>query len=74
MSQIAFQDQGSVHHCHGCGPANEKGLRLKSYWDGDEAVAQILRISPREQRDCLAVHEAHAAGRIGDAAAREQLV
>ncbi len=37
--QIAFQDQGSVRHCHGCGAANEKGLRLKSYWDGDEAVA-----------------------------------
>jgi len=39
MDEIAFQDQGSVHHCHGCGAANEKGLRLKSYWDGDEAVA-----------------------------------
>lgn len=37
---LAFQDQGSAHHCHGCGAANEKGLRLKSYWDGDEAVAQ----------------------------------
>ncbi|MBM4298706.1 MAG: PaaI family thioesterase, partial [Deltaproteobacteria bacterium] len=36
---VAFQDQGSVHHCHGCGAANEKGLQLKSYWDGDEAVA-----------------------------------
>ncbi len=40
MSAVAFQDQGSVHHCHGCGAANEKGLRLKSYWDGDEAVAR----------------------------------
>jgi acyl-coenzyme A thioesterase PaaI-like protein len=39
MRELAFQDQGSVHHCHGCGAANEKGLRLKSYWDGDEAVA-----------------------------------
>ena len=28
-----------MHHCHGCGAANEKGLRLKSYWDGDEAIA-----------------------------------
>ena len=28
-----------MHHCHGCGADNEKGLRLKSYWDGDEAVA-----------------------------------
>jgi acyl-coenzyme A thioesterase PaaI-like protein len=39
MSEKAFQDQGSVRHCHGCGADNEKGLHLKSYWDGDEAVA-----------------------------------
>jgi len=39
MTQVAFQDQGSVHHCHGCGADNEKGLQLKSFWDGDEAVA-----------------------------------
>lgn len=39
MTQIAFQDQGSVHHCHGCGAGNEKGLQIKSYWDGDEAIA-----------------------------------
>ncbi|MGH7872474.1 MAG: PaaI family thioesterase [Candidatus Binatia bacterium] len=39
MAEPAFQDQGSVHHCHGCGAANERGLRLKSYWDGDDAVA-----------------------------------
>ena len=38
-SEQAFQDQGSVAHCHGCGADNEKGLRIKSYWDGDEAVA-----------------------------------
>lgn len=37
--RIAFQDQGSVHHCHGCGATNEKGLRLKSYWDGEGAIA-----------------------------------
>lgn len=34
----AFQDLGSVSHCYGCGPDNEKGLRIKSTWDGDEAV------------------------------------
>ena len=39
MSEVAFQDQGAVHHCHGCGADNERGLRLKSYWDGDEAIA-----------------------------------
>ncbi|MBI2361614.1 MAG: PaaI family thioesterase [Deltaproteobacteria bacterium] len=38
MKQKAFQDQGSVSHCHGCGPDNEQGLQIKSYWDGDEAV------------------------------------
>ena len=39
MAERAFQDQGSVHHCHGCGTANPKGLQLKSFWDGDDAVA-----------------------------------
>lgn len=38
MSREAFQDLGSVLHCHGCGADNEKGLRIKSRWDGDEAV------------------------------------
>ena len=36
----AFQDLiGPQNHCHGCGCSNEKGLQIKSYWDGDEAVA-----------------------------------
>jgi acyl-coenzyme A thioesterase PaaI-like protein len=39
MSAIAFQDQGAVRHCHGCGADNDRGLRVKSFWDGDEAVA-----------------------------------
>jgi acyl-coenzyme A thioesterase PaaI-like protein len=26
--------------CYGCGPANEKGLRIKSYVDGDDVVAE----------------------------------
>ena len=45
MSQLAFQDQGAVHHCHGCGADNTQGLQLKSYWDGDEAIA-IWRAQP----------------------------
>lgn len=36
--QIPFQDLGSVSHCFGCGADNEKGLRIKSTWDGEEAV------------------------------------
>ena len=39
LEERAFQDQGAVSHCHGCGADNEKGLQLKSFWDGDEAVA-----------------------------------
>jgi acyl-coenzyme A thioesterase PaaI-like protein len=39
INEFSFQDQGSVRYCHGCGADNEKGLRIKSYWDGDEAVA-----------------------------------
>ena len=27
------------NHCWGCGPDNEQGLQLKSYWDGDGAVS-----------------------------------
>ena len=38
MNELAFQDLGSVQHCHGCGADNEKGLKIKSYWDGEEAV------------------------------------
>jgi acyl-coenzyme A thioesterase PaaI-like protein len=38
MNEKAFQDLGSVFHCHGCGDDNEKGLKIKSHWDGDEAV------------------------------------
>lgn len=40
MEGAAFQDQGSVPHCYGCGADNEKGLRIKSAWDGDEAVCR----------------------------------
>lgn len=39
MNQPAFQDQlGPVNHCHVCGPDNPHGLRIKSRWDGEEAV------------------------------------
>ncbi|MCP4640574.1 MAG: PaaI family thioesterase, partial [bacterium] len=28
-----------VSHCYGCGRLNEQGLKVKSYWDGEETVA-----------------------------------
>jgi len=36
----AFQDQMVGNFCWGCGAANPAGLHLKSYWDGEVAVAQ----------------------------------
>lgn len=34
----AIQDQIPHNHCYGCGPKNPDGMRIKSYWDGDETV------------------------------------
>ena len=33
-----FQDGLHGNHGYGCGAWNDKGLRIKSFWDGDEAV------------------------------------
>lgn len=40
----AFQDYYSDEssHCYGCGRLNDHGLKIKSYWDGDETVATFL--------------------------------
>jgi len=41
MSQKAFQDYypNDLSYCYGCGRLNEHGLQIKSYWDGEEAIA-----------------------------------
>jgi len=36
------------NHCFGCGPANPKGLRLKSYQEGDDLVARF-RPEPHQE-------------------------
>jgi len=28
-------------HCYGCGRLNERGYRIKSYWDGEECIAHF---------------------------------
>lgn len=40
MRKTYFQDTWAeeMSHCFGCGRNNEHGLRIKSYWEGDEAV------------------------------------
>ena len=41
MNRKAFQDYypDELNYCYGCGRLNEQGLKLKSYWDGEETVA-----------------------------------
>jgi acyl-coenzyme A thioesterase PaaI-like protein len=40
QAQMALQDAWPSATCYGCGPANNEGLRIKSYWseDGSEVV------------------------------------
>lgn len=40
MTEKAFQDYypDKVSHCYGCGTLNDNGLKIKSYWDGDESI------------------------------------
>jgi len=40
MPRKAFQDYypDNVSHCYGCGRLNEAGLKIKSYWEGDESI------------------------------------
>lgn len=41
MDRKAFQDYypDELSRCYGCGRLNEHGLKVKSYWDGEETVA-----------------------------------
>lgn len=40
MSDLCIQEKYAPHNaCFGCGPANEKGLRIRSFVNGDEIVA-----------------------------------
>ena len=43
MAARAIQDElGIENWCYGCGPENPEGLKIKSYWDGDETVCTFL--------------------------------
>lgn len=39
----AFQDYypDDYSHCYGCGKLNDKGLQIKSYWDGEESICHF---------------------------------
>ena len=40
----AFQDYypDDSSYCYGCGRLNEKGLQIKSTWDGEQSVARVV--------------------------------
>ena len=40
MSEKAFQDYYPVDYaqCYGCGRLNERGLQIKTHWEGEESV------------------------------------
>lgn len=38
MSKDIFQNHMPGNICFGCGQDNHQGLKIKSYWDGEEAV------------------------------------
>jgi acyl-coenzyme A thioesterase PaaI-like protein len=40
MTKKAFQDYypDELSYCYGCGRLNEQGMKIKSYWDGEESV------------------------------------
>jgi acyl-coenzyme A thioesterase PaaI-like protein len=44
----AFQDAypESVAHCYGCGRLNERGLHIRTFWEGEESVT---RFRPRPE-------------------------
>jgi acyl-coenzyme A thioesterase PaaI-like protein len=41
MNEKSFQDYypDELSYCYGCGRLNDQGLKLKSYWDGEETIA-----------------------------------
>ena len=47
MTVKAFQDYypDDYAHCYGCGRLNEKGMHIKSYWDGDESLCRFTPAS-----------------------------
>ncbi len=52
MTDRAFQDYypENVAHCYGCGALNEKGLQIRTFWEGEESVT---RYRPRPEHTAI---------------------
>lgn len=51
MTKQPLQDQYAPQNkCFGCGPANDEGLRIKSFVEGDEVIAEFV---PRDHHQAF---------------------
>ncbi len=52
MQKMAFQDYYPDHfsHCYGCGRLNDQGLKIRSFWDGEETVCTF---TPDQQHSAI---------------------
>lgn len=52
MTIPAFQDHypENVSHCYGCGRLNERGLQIRTHWEGDVSVT---RFRPRPEHTAI---------------------
>jgi acyl-coenzyme A thioesterase PaaI-like protein len=76
----AFQDYypDELSYCYGCGRLNDYGLKIKSYWDGEETIAVY---TPRPYHTAIpgyvyggliaSLIDCHATGTASAAATRE---
>lgn len=48
MGRKAFQDYFQENDCWGCGPNNENGLRLKTYWKNENKNVTISTFIPKK--------------------------
>jgi acyl-coenzyme A thioesterase PaaI-like protein len=81
MGEKAFQEYypGDFNHCYGCGQNNAHGLKIKSYWDGDQCVC---RYEPQAYHTALpgfvyggliaSLIDCHSVGTAAAAAYREE--
>jgi len=54
LSELALQDQLPHNNCFGCGPHNEGGLNLKSYWTGQGS--SLARFTPSPHHCSAPMH------------------
>ncbi len=48
MKQPAFQDLFPDNHCFGCGPTNDRGLRIRSHWSGADESRCTFQPKPHQ--------------------------